>query len=192
MRTVQLVRLDPTIEESLMKDPAYFEAMARDDWAQVAERVHRLVGLTLAVAPVSVDKLEWSGYFVVDQETRKIVGSCAFKAPPTNQGTVEIAYFTYPGFEGRGYATAMATKLIALASQAAHVQMIIAHTLPESNASTRVLEKAGMRFVGEVNDPDDGRVWRWCVTTKAQQGRCTERGLETAVDDSDATDRPRR
>jgi RimJ/RimL family protein N-acetyltransferase len=115
------------------------------------------------VTPVSVNELQWGGYFVVDEGTREVVGSCAFKAPPSEEGTVEIAYFTYPGFEGRGYATAMARKLIALASTSAAVRQIVAHTLPETNASTRVLEKVGMRLVGEVNDPEDGRVWRWQV-----------------------------
>ncbi|MEZ5323442.1 MAG: GNAT family N-acetyltransferase [Verrucomicrobiales bacterium] len=190
MRTVQLVRLDPVIEETLMKDSTYIEAMAREDWMHVAEHVHRLVGRTLAVQPVSVDKLEWCGYFVVDQETREVVGSCAFKAPPTNEGAVEIAYFTYPGVEGQGYATAMATKLITMASDAAEVQQVIAHTLPEVNASTRVLEKAGMTFVGEVIDPEDGRVWRWCVTTKAEPSASPNDGPATSVGNSGAIEGP--
>jgi RimJ/RimL family protein N-acetyltransferase len=102
---------------------------------------------------------------VVDEATREVVGSCAFKTPPADDGSVEIAYFTYPGFEGRGYATAMASKLIDLASRSAAVRQIVAHTLPETNASTRVLEKVGMTFAGEVMDPHDGRVWRWQVQT---------------------------
>jgi RimJ/RimL family protein N-acetyltransferase len=108
-----------------------------------------------------VDELHWDGYFVVDQETREVVGSCAFKTAPSDEGAVEIAYFTYPGFEDRGYATLMARKLVQLASRSAMVRQVIAHTLPESSASTRVLEKVGMAFVGEVVDPEDGRVWRW-------------------------------
>jgi len=48
-----------------------------------------------------------------------------------------------------------------LPHSSAAVLRVIAHTLPETNASTRVLEKVGMNFVGEVIDPDDGRVWRW-------------------------------
>jgi RimJ/RimL family protein N-acetyltransferase len=38
---------------------------------------------------------------------------------------------------------------------------IRAHTMPEQNASTRVLEKCGFRWLGEVVDPEDGAVWRW-------------------------------
>ena len=167
MKEVQLLKLDPAIEESLAGNPAYFAAMAEDDWSQVARLVHEAVGRTLNVTPVSVDELAWDGYVVVDADTREVVGSCAFKGPPAEDGTAEIAYFTYPGFEGKGYATSMARKLIGLATGSPAVKHVIAHTLTEKNASTRVLEKAGMRFVGEVEDPEDGRVWRWEVPPEA-------------------------
>lgn len=129
----------------------------------MADVVHRVVGRTLVTVPVSIDELQWGGYFVVDQDTREVIGSCAFKTPPTDDGAVEIAYFTYPAFEGRGYATRMAKKLIELASRSTAIRRVIAHTLPETNASTRVLEKVGMAFVGEVIDSEDGPVWQWQV-----------------------------
>ena len=153
MRNVQLVRLEPAVEKKLGEDPAYTEALVQDDWPEVANVVHRLVGRTLAVQPVSVDELHWDGYFVVDEASREVVGSCAFKAPPTDEGTVEIAYFTYPGFEGRGYATGMAKKLIELASCSTAVRQVVAHTLPEENASTSVLERVGMSFMGGGDGP---------------------------------------
>lgn len=166
IKNVQLVRLDPAIEEAIANHPEYMEALVQDNWARVAELVHRLVGRILVTVPVSVDELQWGGYFVVDEGTREVVGSCAFKAPPTDDGAVEIAYFTYPGFEGRGYATEMASKLVELASRSTAVRRVVAHTLPAMNASTRVLEKIGMTFVGEVTDPQDGRVWRWQRATQ--------------------------
>lgn len=161
MRSVQLVRLEAAIEQAVAQHPDYMPALGDSNWARVADIVHEVVGRRLGSTPVSVDALSWGGYFVVDEESREVVGSCAFKTPPNEHGVVEIAYFTYPSFEGLGYATAMASKLIALATCAPGVRQIIAHTLPEASASTRVLEKVGMRFVGEVIDPDDGRVWRW-------------------------------
>jgi RimJ/RimL family protein N-acetyltransferase len=39
--------------------------------------------------------------------------------------------------------------------------IVRAHTLPERNASTRILEKCGFTFRGEILDPEDGLVWRW-------------------------------
>jgi len=41
----------------------------------------------------------------------------------------------------------MAARLIDLAQSSPAVQRVIAHTLPEPNASTRILQKVGMRFV---------------------------------------------
>lgn len=161
MKDIQLVRLDPSVDESLLGNPAFIEAMVNESWAQVADFVHQLIGRTLTATPLSIDELYWGGYYVIDSDTREVVGSCAFKGEPTDDGTVEIAYFTYPGFEGLGYATSMAHKLIDLATSSSSVQRIIAHTLAEKNASTRVLEKVAMRFVGEVTDPDDGQVWQW-------------------------------
>ena len=86
-----------------------------------------------------------------------MVGTCAYKGGPNADGSVEVAYHTFPPFEGRGYATGMATKLVALAG----LRRVLAHTLPERNASCRVLEKAGFVWAGEVIDPEDGLVWRW-------------------------------
>ncbi len=61
----------------------------------------------------------------------------------------------------------MARKLIELAASWTTVKRVIAHTLPEVNASTRVLEKVVMSFVGEVIDPDDSRVWQWQTQLRA-------------------------
>lgn len=41
------------------------------------------------------------------------------------------------------------------------VRLVCAHTLPEENASTKLLTKCGFHKVGEVVGPDDGLVWRW-------------------------------
>ena len=55
----------------------------------------------------------------------------------------------------------MAAELVAIARASQWIRQVIAHTLPEPNASTRVLVKNGFRNAGPVLDPDDGRVWRW-------------------------------
>ena len=102
---------------------------------------------------------EWFGYLVVEGETRQLVGVCSLKGPPVD-GAVEIAYFTFPGFEGRGIGTAMARFLAERAATQRDVMRVIAHTAAESGASTRILEKIGMRFAGEEEE-DGTKVWRW-------------------------------
>ena len=161
MNSIRLLRLDPTTEQALESHAKYIEAMATEDWSLLADAVQDVAGKELDALPLDDSELHWGGYVAADLDTRQFVGSCAFKSPPSGDGVVEIAYFTYPGGEGKGYTTAMAAKLIAIGSASPEVTGIIAHTLPEKSASTRLLEKNGMRLVGEVVDPEDGRVWRW-------------------------------
>jgi RimJ/RimL family protein N-acetyltransferase len=103
----------------------------------------------------------WIGYLAVRAESHQVVGICGFKDAPTHAGDVEIAYFTFPLFEGQGCASAMAAELVNTARSSPLVRQVIAHTLPERNASCRVLEKNGFHNIGEVIDPEDGLVWRW-------------------------------
>jgi RimJ/RimL family protein N-acetyltransferase len=155
------MRLSPRLEKALSDDPAYQDAMLKQDWARLAESVVRVVGSHTSEGDEEPSAPHWGGYMAIDPETDEVVGSCAFKGTPAADGTVEIAYFTYPGFEGRGYATAMASQLLALGSESPEVKRVMAHTLPMRNASTRILERIGMTLIGEVVDPDDGLVWRW-------------------------------
>jgi RimJ/RimL family protein N-acetyltransferase len=55
----------------------------------------------------------------------------------------------------------MAQGLVERAIAAPEVHRIRAHTLPEPNASTRILEKLGFLKSGDAMDPDAGPVWRW-------------------------------
>ncbi|MDB5706697.1 MAG: family N-acetyltransferase [Sphingomonas bacterium] len=86
-------------------------------------------------------------------------GISGFKHAPDAAGIVEIAYYTFPAFEGTGVASAMVAALLRIAEGAA--TGVIAHTLPERNASGAVLTRNGFVFEGEVFDPEDGPVWRW-------------------------------
>jgi len=100
------------------------------------------------------------GFRVVHGESGAIVGSCMFKGPPTG-GVVEVAYGMSPEEQGKGYATEAVKALLAYAWATGEVTMVLAHTLPASTASKRVLAKCGFRHVGEVIDPDDGLVCRF-------------------------------
>jgi len=100
------------------------------------------------------------GFAVVDRERRRVIGAGGFKGPPKD-GAVEIAYGIVPSCQGRGYATEVARALMSHALSEASVNLIIAHTLPANSASTTVLVRCGFVLDGEVDDPEDGLVWRW-------------------------------
>jgi ribosomal-protein-alanine N-acetyltransferase len=101
------------------------------------------------------------GFGVVHVDSGKVIGAAGFKGPPGADGAVEIAYGIVPEYQGRGYATEAAAALVEFASKSGCVRIACAHTLPQKNASTRVLSKCGFEFAGEVVDPEDGPVWRW-------------------------------
>jgi len=111
----------------------------------------------------------WIGYLALcDSE---VVGTCAFTAAPA-AGRVEIAYFTFPAFERRGVATAMAAELIAVARSAQTNIEIFAQTLPERNASNAILCKLGFELSGQINHPEEGPVWEWRLAPSPLSNRC--------------------
>ena len=107
------------------------------------------------------------GFVIVHRATGAPIGKCGFKGPPDADGVVEIAYGVSPEHQGKGYATEAAAGLTRYAFGRGQVRVVRAHTLPESNASARVLSKCGFRRVGEIVDPEDGLVWRWETNSEA-------------------------
>lgn len=157
---LDLIPLDDALLAELAADPVAGlkrlgdKADLHELIAEVAAEARALQTRTAAVAP-------WIGYLAQDPDTSTIVGTCSFKGNPSPDGLVEIAYFTFSPFEGYGVATAMAQELLVRAFAEAVINGVIAHTLPRKSASTTVLERVGMRRVGEDQDPEDGLVWRW-------------------------------
>jgi RimJ/RimL family protein N-acetyltransferase len=90
----------------------------------------------------------------------EIVGVCAFTAAPDG-GRVEIAYHTFPPFEGRGFATGMVRELVTRANQADPDVELFAQTSAEHNASNAILRKVGFQFAGELSHPEEGMIWEW-------------------------------
>jgi RimJ/RimL family protein N-acetyltransferase len=88
----------------------------------------------------------------------EVVGICAFTAAPV-VCRVEIAYYTFPPFEGRGFAAAMVSELLTRAYDTDPSVEVFAHTLAEHNASNAVLRKLGFEFFRELNHPEEGTIW---------------------------------
>ncbi len=127
-----------------------------------AESIVAVVLETEALRRMTGDPPEWGGYLGVDPASREVVGTCSFKGEPDEDGAVEIAYLTFPRFQRRGVASAMATALTEIAFADARVRTVRAHTLADRNASARLLARLGFERAGDVYDPDEaGLVWRW-------------------------------
>ena len=100
----------------------------------------------------------WISYYVLSDG--KLVGCAAYVAKPHNN-RVEIAYGVYPQYRRRGIGTLIAKTVVDLAKQNDPAVTVIAHTLPQENFSTKILQKNQFKRVGTAMDDDEGEVWEW-------------------------------
>lgn len=148
-----------------------FSALEAPNLAAVSAPLHEVAKAYVGLYERMLTVAPWIGYLAEDEASGDIVGSCGFKGGCTD-GVVEIAYFSFPGYERRGFASEMARLLTDLALRQPDVRIVRAHTLPEENASVRILRRLQFAHLGTVDDPDDGPVWRW-----ERQTRGTVSGL---------------
>lgn len=121
-----------------------------------------------AHGPVGTDGEDVARTFLaVDPDDRQVVGTCGFRGP-VRGGRVEIAFWTFPPFEGRGWATAMTRALVTRAFADPTVQTVVAHTLAERTPAGSVLTANGLvRVQARRRDESGpggavrGKVWRW-------------------------------
>jgi RimJ/RimL family protein N-acetyltransferase len=118
--------------------------------------------LTAGMAP------EWFSHLIVDPDAAEVVGLGGYTGPP-EEGVVEVGYSVAPARRGRGHASAATQAWIASARERG-VTRVIAHTLAEEGPSTAVLRRCGFARVAELEDPDDGPLWRWEVSAAEGTG----------------------
>jgi GNAT superfamily N-acetyltransferase len=158
---VELLTLDQDEWQSLGADPADFAGRRGLLLGDQVGALREVGAATAAFLARVGGEARWGCFLAMDPVSRLVVGTCSYKGPPDAEGAVEIAYWTLPVYQGRGYASAMAALLTARAGTPPPARTVRAHTLPERNASVRILEKLGFAHLGQVVDPEDGPVWRW-------------------------------
>jgi ribosomal-protein-alanine N-acetyltransferase len=103
----------------------------------------------------------WHRYVLLDGglgKSRTLVG--AIGGFPRANGDVEIGYSTLPEFQRRGYATACAMKMVEFLLLRGDVHSVSAQTYPRVTESIKVMERCGMSFVGDGDDPGTVRYRR--------------------------------
>jgi len=159
---LKLIACDPDILKSAIQGndslAQKLNIKVQDNWTEFG----------VGALQYSLDKLSegkdesgWWTYFPILKQSQSLIGSGGYKGKPTPEGIVEIGYEIAPQFRNLGYATEMATLLVSNAFVDNRVVTVIAHTLGQPSPSTKVLEKCGFENVEEINDPDDGLIWKW-------------------------------
>jgi RimJ/RimL family protein N-acetyltransferase len=107
--------------------------------------------------------IEWPGYFFIHPKEKMLVGNGGFKSEPDHSGNIEIGYEIASEYWNRGFATEAVQGMLKYAFAHQDVKSVVAHTLAEKNASNHVLQKVGMKFITEIDDLDEGKIWRWQI-----------------------------
>lgn len=161
--TIELVALDKHWAHEIAVEGSASLAASCSNFDVVAAHLDGAVDAHIALYERTGASAPWIAYLARLRDTREFVGICSFKDNCRN-GRVEIAYHTFPPYERRGVAKAMATQLIDLAWRHPDVIEVVATTAPEENASTKILRGLGFRRAGTTIDPDEGEVWAWALT----------------------------
>jgi ribosomal-protein-alanine N-acetyltransferase len=100
------------------------------------------------------DAVGWSmWYFILlDEGLRTAIGNGGFKGRPDPHGTAEIGYSVVEAYQRHGYASEAVAALISWAFQHRDTTRVVAETYPELVASIRVMEKNGLRFLGQGSE----------------------------------------
>ncbi|MFZ4690465.1 MAG: GNAT family N-acetyltransferase [Polymorphobacter sp.] len=158
MIPIRLVPFGRQALANIAADPDWFQVFpgggdVRDLVQDIAVEQAALYDRTDAAPP-------WIGYLGCDANDGAIRGFCSFVGNPAG-GSVEIAYLTFPDWQESGVATGMAKALVQIGRDSGVLSGVHAFTLPEINASTRLLARQGFLMTGGAVDADVGPVWRW-------------------------------
>jgi [ribosomal protein S5]-alanine N-acetyltransferase len=171
---IRLVRAElRLLDAALAGDDALAAALGHDVVRGWATFVDALAPARDGLAARPEDA-EWGVRFFVAGDPPELVGWGGFKGPPKG-GVVELGYEIAESRRGRGLATAAAEAMVAEAFADDSIRAVIAHTLPERNASVRVLEKAGFRYDGEAEE-DGSPVWRFMLERPSSRPRSSSIG----------------
>ena len=89
----------------------------------------------------------FSPMLVFRKDTGEFIGNAGLQPVPDTP-EVEIAYHYLPSVWGKGYGTEAAVAILAHGFGTVGLSSIMAICVPENVASWRIMEKAGMRYVG--------------------------------------------
>jgi ribosomal-protein-alanine N-acetyltransferase len=157
---VRLVRPDLAVLDAAIEGRPALALELGCDVAEGWDVFGQSLGRIRDAVAADPESTRWGMRLFVLDAPRVLVGWGGFKGPPRD-GVVELGYAIAPDWERRGIATAAVGELLREAYAAPGVRSVIAHTLPETGPSVRVLGKAGFQYESAVVSDGVGTTWRF-------------------------------
>jgi RimJ/RimL family protein N-acetyltransferase len=149
--TAEMLRADQAEDHALLGE--LLGAKVTPEWppAEWEPHVFRYILKQYDEHPETVG---WHRYVVLCEgmsRRRTLVG--AVGSHPKGDGVAEIGYSTLPEFQRRGIATAAAKAMVEWLLKLENVTTVVACTYPRIPESIKIMERCGMTYVGEGDEP---------------------------------------
>jgi ribosomal-protein-alanine N-acetyltransferase len=160
---LRLINADPSICEAIVRGDdviaKHLQVVVANPWTEFG-----IAPFQYTLSKIYDDPTAsiWWSWLPVHMEDNTLIGNSGYKGPAVD-GVIEIGYEVAEAYRGKGFATEIAKALIDRAFSFPEIHTVQAHTLAEENASVRVLKKCGFVFIEEIQDPDDGKIWKWMI-----------------------------
>lgn len=102
------------------------------------------------------------------KETGELIGDTGINEVEGKPAEVEIGFVIRRESRGKGYATELLKAMTAYAAETFHVRVLYGRVMKGNNASVRVLEKNGYRFVTEESGAEDDPYGNGMLVYKTQ------------------------
>jgi len=141
-----LERADSEAMHAVWGDPEVMRYLPSDPSPSVAETAQRVERHVARFAQTGFGLCA-----IVEADGDRVVGSCGLFPVEWVGPDVEVAYHLARDVWNRGYATEAAGAWVDAAFDRLELDRVVALAYPANRASTRVMEKIGMRFDREVD-----------------------------------------
>lgn len=130
----------------------YYEIMKKDEvgkWLATSRgKTYDETRLMIERFSKHWDERGYGTWAVVDRQSEELLGHCGLNFL-VSTSEVEVLYAFDPKFWGNGYASEAAIAALQYAFTKTSLNRIIAIAWPHNYRSRRVMEKAGLKFIGD-------------------------------------------
>jgi ribosomal-protein-alanine N-acetyltransferase len=160
---LRLVAMTPAmLEADAARDGSlstFLSAKLTEEWPPFEWEAH-VIEMIFAHATQVPSRLGWHRYVLISEGALSGTLIGCVGGFPKEDGTVEIGYSTLPEFQRRGYGSEAAGALIDWLLRQQGIQAVTAQAYSNAVESIKVMERCGMVFTGEGDEPGTVRFRR--------------------------------
>lgn len=98
----------------------------------------------------NIESTEWYRWIIVKNDTKEIIGTCLIFYN-SEESAWDISYNLGKAYWGKGYITEAMKKVLDFADKELKIKSVIAVHAKENQASGKVIEKLGFKYVKDVS-----------------------------------------